>query len=150
MAVNFKKRKATDFIVIHCAATKPSMDIGVHEIRLWHHERGFLDIGYHFVIRRDGTVETGRPVDVMGAGVKGHNDDSVHICMVGGVSEDDVTIPEDNFTEAQWDSLEETVSRMQRRYVGQEPVIVGHNELDPNKACPSFNVAHWELTRPVK
>ena len=53
-------RKNTDTIVIHCAATRPHMDVGAKEIREWHKERGFEDIGYHYVIRRTGVVEIGR------------------------------------------------------------------------------------------
>ena len=53
-------RRKTDFIVVHCAATSPSMDIGLKEIDRWHRARGFLKVGYHFIIRRDGALEEGR------------------------------------------------------------------------------------------
>jgi N-acetyl-anhydromuramyl-L-alanine amidase AmpD len=58
-------RKKTDYLIIHCAATKPSMDIGVNEIRKWHLDRGWRDVGYHYMIRRNGEVELGRRVDDM-------------------------------------------------------------------------------------
>ena len=71
-------------IVIHCTFTPPTMNIGVEEVRKWHvEENKWSDIGYHFVIRRDGTVESGRPVERPGAHVKGHNSNSIGIAWVG-------------------------------------------------------------------
>lgn len=137
--VQFNKREVTKLIVIHCAATKPSMNIGLREIRQWHVQKGWLDVGYHYIIRRDGTVETGRPHDVVGSHVKGHNFESLGICMVGGI--DDAGKPQDNFTDAQWAALKvlhETVSGMY-----PHAKTVGHRDLDAGKACPSFSVAEW-------
>jgi N-acetylmuramoyl-L-alanine amidase len=59
-----------NWLVIHTAATRPSMDIGAKEIRRWHKAKGWSDIGYHYVIRRDGRVEKGRPDARVGAHVK--------------------------------------------------------------------------------
>ena len=56
-------RKSTDYFIIHCSATKPSMDIGFEEINRWHKERGWLQCGYHFIIRRNGVIEDGRTTD---------------------------------------------------------------------------------------
>jgi N-acetyl-anhydromuramyl-L-alanine amidase AmpD len=72
-------------IILHSSDTPPSMDIGVAEIRQWHLERGFRDIGYHYVIRRNGIVELGRHEDIKGAHCKdgGGNNDSLGICLVG-------------------------------------------------------------------
>lgn len=136
MAVNFNRRKETTKLVIHCAATRPSMDIGVREIRAWHKERGFLDIGYHLVIRRDGTVEKGRDLYQVGAHAKGFNSVSVGICLVGGV--DEKMKPENNFTEAQFAKLDELVETMKLTFPDLVE-IVGHNDLDKGKACPSFD-----------
>ena len=75
-----------DRIVVHCSATTPTMDIGVGTIRGWHVlERGWSDVGYHFVITRDGEVQTGRPIERSGAHAKGFNKHSVGICYVGGL-----------------------------------------------------------------
>lgn len=133
------KRKKTTLICVHCAATRPEMDIGVSEIREWHLARGFSDIGYADVIRRDGRVEEGRHIDDVGAHAKGYNEVSVGICLVGGV--DKKNRPENNFTDAQFKSLK----RLLRFYKAKYPkaVIVGHNELDSGKACPSFDVQEW-------
>lgn len=139
MAVQFKPRAITKYIVVHCAATKPTMDIGLREIRQWHRERGWLDIGYHYVIRRDGTVETGRPQEVIGAHVEGHNYESLGICMAGGI--DAKGKPENNFTPAQFESLRTLLDKLKVDYPSAK--IVGHRDLDPKKACPSFDVASW-------
>ena len=56
-----------NLIVIHCSDTYARMDIGVNEIRQWHLQRGFNDIGYHYVIRRDGAIEQGRPIEKPGS-----------------------------------------------------------------------------------
>ncbi|HBO3276633.1 TPA: N-acetylmuramoyl-L-alanine amidase [Pseudomonas aeruginosa] len=137
--VKFKERSITKYLVVHCAATKPSMDIGLREIRQWHRQRGWLDIGYHFVIRRDGTVELGRPVNTIGAHVADHNYESVGVCLVGGI--DATGAPENNFTDAQFKSLRELLDKLKVDYPSAK--IVGHRNLDRNKACPSFDVGSW-------
>ena len=144
MAVKFKPRDRTDKIVIHCAATKPTMDIGLREIRQWHRERGFLDVGYHFIVRRNGAVEIGREVGVIGAHVEGHNATSVGVCLVGGI--DAAGKPQDNFTPEQWAALDALVWKLTEQYPGA--AIVGHRMLDPKKACPSFDVPTWLKARP--
>lgn len=133
------KRKKTNYIVIHCAATPPDMDIGAAEIDVWHKGRGFDMIGYADVIRRNGRIEEGRDVDDIGAHVLGHNAESAGICLVGGV--DKKNRPENNFTEDQFKSLK----RLLRFYMAKYPkaMIVGHCELDGKKACPSFDVQAW-------
>ncbi len=139
MAVQFKTRNKTEYIVVHCAATKPSMDIGLREIRMWHKQQGWLDVGYHFIIRRDGTVETGRPQNAVGSHARNYNSNGVGVCLVGGV--DNNMKPEANFTDAQWASLETIVKKLQADYPNAR--ICGHTDLDKGKACPSFNVSQW-------
>ena len=97
-------RSSTDYIVIHCAATKPSMDIGADTIRDWHvNGNGWRDIGYHLVIRRDGSIEKGRDINDSGAHAAGYNSKSIGLCLVGGMAEDNSA--ENNFTAQQWTSL---------------------------------------------
>ena len=93
------KRTTTKYIFVHASATKPSMDIGVEEIREWHLVEPFYfdDIGYHYVIRRNGIVEFGRSKHLIGAHAIGWNSHSLAICLVGGLSEDG-TSDEFNFT----------------------------------------------------
>ena len=128
-------------IIIHCSATKPSMDIGVTEIRDWHvNGNSWGDVGYHHVIRRDGTLENGRAAEVAGAHCKNHNHDSIGICLVGGVREDDVKIAENNFTQAQFDQLEILVKWLMKEYKDIE--IFAHSHF-AEKDCPCFDVNEW-------
>ncbi len=138
MLSEMQTRNETKEIVVHCAATKPSMDIGASDIDRWHRERGWLKIGYHYVIKRDGTVETGREKEEVGAHAKGHNAISVGICMVGGLSEDNE--PETNFTADQWSALETLVDDLKETY--PDASVIGHNDIS-SKACPTFNVGEW-------
>ena len=127
-------------IIIHCAATRPSMDVGAKEIREWHVKGNhWADIGYHGVIRRDGTLESGRPMDQPGAHTSGHNANSIGICLVGGVKEDGKT-PESNFTPEQWATLDRVVHELLQKF--PNATVHGHNEF-AQKACPSFDVQKW-------
>lgn len=130
-------------IIIHYAYTPPQMDIGVDEIREWHKQRNFRDIGYHYVIRRDGTVENGRPVEQAGAHTLGHNADSIGICIVGG-KERNSNKSEVNFTCAQWRSLSVLVKELLIKY---ETItdISGHKDNAASE-CPGFNVREWAKT----
>ena len=98
-------RKATNYIVLHCSQTRPSQNIGAKEIDRWHREIGWLKIGYHKVLRRDGTEENGRGIDEIGAHVKDYNHNSIGICLVGGAKEENWKEEQDNFSGEQWDSL---------------------------------------------
>lgn len=129
-----------NWLVIHTAATRPSMDIGAKEIRSWHKAKGWSDIGYHYVIRRDGKVEKGRPDARVGAHVAGHNRDSIGICLVGGVNEN--LVPENNYTEAQWKALEELLHKLVQKY--PEACVRGHRDFPGvSKACPCFDAEPW-------
>lgn len=127
------------YIVVHCSATPPQVKVDRAVIDRWHRERGWLGIGYHFVIKRDGTVETGRPLTDVGAHVEGFNEKSVGICLAGGT--DEALKPQDNFTDEQRISLATTLKAMLREFPRAQ--IVGHRDLNKNKACPSFDVAKW-------
>lgn len=135
-------RKSTDYIVIHCSATPPSMDIGKKEIDRWHRDRGWNGIGYHYVIRRDGIVEEGRGLKEQGAHVAGYNHNSIGICLVGGVSEEFPRAAEANYTTAQWAVLEKLVTELSGLF--PKAVIQGHRDFPGvNKACPCFDVKDW-------
>lgn len=138
-----KRRSKTEYIVIHCADTYERMDIGAADIRKWHvEERGWSDIGYHKVIRRDGTIETGRDIDVSGAHAAGFNAVSVGVCLVGGRGEDDEA--ENNFTPQQFESLQEVIDELWTKY--PEAKVLGHRDLpDVQKQCPAFDVRDWMM-----
>ena len=89
-------RQETSYIVIHCSQTRPSQNIGAKEIDRWHRERGWLKIGYHIVIKRDGIIEQGREDDEVPAAVKGYNHTSFNLCLVGGAKEEDWKIEDDS------------------------------------------------------
>lgn len=139
--VQFKPRAVTEAIFVHCSATKASMNVGLREIRQWHKEQGWLDVGYHFIIRRDGTIEEGRPVDVVGSHVKDWNSKSVGVCLVGGI--DDKGKFEANFTPAQMFELRGLLQTLLAKYPGAK--LMAHHDVAP-KACPSFNLSRWLKT----
>lgn len=135
-------RKNTRHIVLHCSATRGVMDVGVKEIRQWHKAKGWSDIGYHFVIRRNGTVEKGRPRDAIGAHVAGHNSDTLGICMVGGLADKAPWAPTDNFTKEQWAALKMLVADLLKVY--PKATILGHRDFPKvAKACPCFEAKAW-------
>lgn len=137
----FKTRDRTDYIVVHCSATRPSQDIGRADIDRWHRAKGWNGIGYNYVIRRDGTLEVGRPLEAVGSHVLGYNEVSVGICLAGGVAEDGKT-PEDNFTPAQKDTLAKAVRILLKEY--PKATVQGHRDFPKvAKACPSFDVKKW-------
>lgn len=129
-------------IIIHCSATPPDADIGAAEIDRWHKERGWSGIGYHYVIRRNGTRENGRPLNTVGAHAAGYNTDSIGVCLAGGVRrEGGRLLAENNFTAAQWATLRKTVLELLPRFPRAR--VIGHHDVEPAKACPSFDVAAW-------
>ena len=133
-------RSSTEYLVIHCSATKPSMDIGLREIKRWHvDDNGWRDVGYHYIIRRNGEVELGRSNRDTGAHAAGYNHKSISLCMVGGMAEDNSA--ENNFTAQQWTALLDLVKQIKVDY--PEANVIGHNEIS-NKECPSFDVQQWK------
>lgn len=136
-----------DSIGIHCSATRANWMKGhptkdkVAEIRRWHtEERGWSDIGYTYVIDRDGTVAAGRPISRTPAHAKGHNKGSIGICLLGGhggVAGDSFL---ENFTPEQDKALRRLLDDLKGEY--QITSVWGHNEVS-SKACPCFQVEHW-------
>ena len=120
-------------IIVHCSATKPSQDFGVNDIRRWHVGQGWSDVGYHFIVKLDGTIEKGRPISVIGAHVKGFNSNSIGVCYIGGVDESGK--PSDTRTEAQKESLDQLLTYLAYRF---NAPISGHNDYTGAKSCPSF------------
>ena len=137
-----KSNRHIKYGVIHTSDTYENQDIGAEDIDRWHRtdpDKKFRMIGYHGVITRNGTYEFGRDLSEIGAHVKGFNSNSIGICLVGGKDLDDKPI--DNYTSFQWDTLERVVRGFSLLFPGIK--WVGHNELDPNKTCPNFDVQAW-------
>lgn len=126
-------------LIIHCSATLASEDIGVREIRKAHIARGFKDTGYHYVIRRNGWIETGRPESQVGAHAHGANTDSIGVCLVGGANARGEG--QANFTQAQYIALRAFITVQRARRPGIR--VLGHRDTGANKDCPSFDVQHW-------
>jgi N-acetylmuramoyl-L-alanine amidase len=147
-----------DLIVVHCSATPPKMNIGRDEIYRWHRDKGWLDIGYHFVIRRSeqgarlvdgygsaGLLEKGRPLWQPGAHVEGFNRNSIGICLVGGVAKAKAFLAEDNFLPEQKATLLTLLYQLRALFPATR--IRGHRDLNPDKDCPSFDVRRWLLAQ---
>ena len=128
-------RKITE-IIIHCSATPEGKDFTVDDIRRWHLARKFADIGYHYVVYRDGSVHKGRAENLVGAHCLGHNANSIGICYIGGCTADGKH-PKDTRTPQQKTALRQLVNQLKFYY--PHATVHGHNEF-ANKACPSFNV----------
>lgn len=128
------------YIVVHCSASPPSVYVDAKVIDRWHKERGFLKLGYHYVIKRDGAIEAGRKLSEVGAHVEGYNSVSVGVCLVGGVNE--ARVPVDNFASLQKDSLRWLLEQLSVMF--PTAVVQGHRDF-PNvrKECPSFNCRKW-------
>lgn len=122
-------------IILHCSATPEGRHVTTETIKQWHLERGFSDIGYHFVVYIDGTIVPGRPVERSGAHVKGMNANSIGVCYVGGV--DHNLKAKDTRTQKQLDSLERLITDLFEQY--PDATLHGHNEFS-TKECPSFIV----------
>ena len=123
-------------IILHCSATREGKDFSADTIRGWHvNGRGWSDIGYHWVIRLDGSIEVGRPLEKSGAHTKGHNKDSVGVCYIGGCDADGK--PKDTMNPEQEKAWRMIVLSLRTLY--GDLTIHGHNEF-ANKACPSFTV----------
>ena len=119
-------------IVIHVTDSPDDIDVGVREVRQWHLDRGWSDIGYHYLIRRNGTVENGRSEEQKGAHVYGHNADSLGIVWVG----------KKNMDPRQLFSLLQLVKSLMDKYEVDVQKVLGHYELDSNKTCPNIDM-NW-------
>lgn len=129
-----KSKRTINEIIIHCSATKEGKDYTVQDIKRWHLDRGFSDIGYHYVIYRDGSIHTGRDINVGGAHCTNHNAKSIGICYIGGL--DSLGKPKDTRTEKQKEALLTLLKQLRKLY--PKATIHGHYEF-ANKACPCFN-----------
>lgn len=140
LAVNIPKNmRPIDSIYIHCSATPDGRDVTVEQIRQMHLKNGWNDIGYHFVIYRDGSVLPGRPISQIGAHAKGHNTGSIGICYIGGMNKEN-TKAADTRTSAQQESLIWLVKELIRTFGTLK--IYGHNQVSA-KSCPCFDVPSW-------
>jgi N-acetylmuramoyl-L-alanine amidase len=119
-------------LVVHCSDTKDSLNLSAIDIHKMHLEFGWDGIGYHKIIKRSGKIENGRPEYWVGAHVKGKNNFSLGVCLIGRM----------NFTKKQFTSLEKILRKWKISYPNAR--IVGHKDTgDTKKTCPNFDVITW-------
>jgi len=119
-------RKLRTIFLHHSESDIDSHD-NIETIREWHLQRGFSDIGYHFVITKNGVVNIGRPIDKVGAHAKGYNSHSVGICLTG----------DDRFSDEQFEGSAKLIKSL--FVVFGVMLVRGHNEVS-DKKCPNFDV----------
>ena len=128
-------------LIIHCSAVRPDQQSSAAQIDTWHRRDNHwkFGIGYHYVVRRDGTIEPGRPEWMVGAHCKNHNAHSIGICYEGGLNIRGQ--PDDTRTEAQKASMRRLLEELHQRY--PRAIIIGHHDLNPLKDCPCIkDVVH--------
>lgn len=153
------RRTITD-IIVHCTATPEGKGVTVAAIKSGHLARGFKDIGYHYVIDLDGTINKGRDEGIIGAHCTGFNAHSIGISYIGGVKTDGTT-PKDTRTAAQKTAMARLVRELLQRY--PDAKVKGHRDYSPDlngngtveptewiKACPCFEVKEWLPTVGIK
>lgn len=124
----FKKPyRKVNKVFIHCSDSDQAHHDNVQTLRQWHLDRGFADIGYHYVITKDGTVHNGRGLEFAPAAQKGHNTGSIAICLTGS----------DHFNAKQKNALYELCAQIDDSYAGKV-TFHGHREVNKNKTCPNF------------
>ena len=129
--------RSISLILIHCSGVRPYQTSTAIQIDNWHRARGWNGIGYHYVILRDGTIQTGRPESQVGAHCTGHNAHSIGICYEGGL--DAQGEPSDTRTRAQKRALVRLLRDLRKKY--PKALITGHNVFNPHKSCPCFDAA---------
>ena len=124
------------YIVIHCTAT--SQDTTIESIkRYWKEVLKWKNVGYHYIVEANGTINRLSDDETITNGVKGYNSKSIHISYIGGVN--DKNKPVDNRTQHQKYSLYKLVNEYKKRYPNAE--VKGHRDFKGVvKACPSFDV----------
>lgn len=145
--MSYKPDSAVLWIVIHYSATAIEKDYTIGDIDAMHRARGFKEVGYHWFIRKDGSIEMGRDLSKpgrfeVGAHSKGENSRSIGICFEGGVTQ---ARPNDGFdsrTPAQTRAMIELIDKMRDRFPGA--TVTGHRDM-PGAAtqCPGFDVRAW-------
>lgn len=137
-------RRIITLLIIHCTSVTPLQTSSVEQINQWHLAKGWKNgIGYHYVIRRNGTVEIGRPVEMVGAHCLHHNQHSIGIAYEGGLSVDGK--PADTRTPEQKKAMRNLLEILKKDY--PNALIVGHNAFS-DKACPCFDVSEYADLQP--
>ena len=128
-------------IVLHCSGVTPNVHQDISVIDGYHRKKGWNGVGYHEYVRRDGTIQHGRPMWMVGAHVVHHNKYSIGICYEGGLNENGEYA--DTRTPAQKHALVALLRSLKADYPDAE--ILGHRDLPGvKKACPCFDAREYE------
>ena len=131
--------RSITLIIVHCSANKAGSALRMADIDRYHRSLGWKCCGYHYVIPTDGSIEVGRPEEMVGAHCVNHNKYSIGVCYIGGLAADGIT-PADTRTEAQKVALQKLLADLKLRY--PKALVLGHCELDYRKPhCPGFEAA---------
>ena len=123
------KSENIKYLVIHCSDTPDKLDLSAEDIHRMHLSFGWNGIGYHKIIKRDGTLENGRPEFWIGAHTYGLNDRSLGVCLIG----------RNKFTDKQFLTLKNILIEWKKKF--KNSTILGHNEaIKTKKTCPNFDV----------
>ena len=124
--------KDIEHIIIHCSASPDTrISVDAEEIHRWHLGNHWDGIGYHYVIKRNGEIEAGRPEYWNGSHAKGYNHNSLGVCLVG----------EKEFSDEQYTSLSILIRELKGRHILAE--VIGHKDVNIHKTCPNFDVKSW-------
>jgi hypothetical protein len=139
MHINWKDFSGREFareirlinkLILHCSDSDNPLHDDISVIKQWHLERGFIDVGYHFFIKKDGTIQIGRPIYMIGAHCAGQNLSSLGICFSGKTA----------FTAKQFKAAKQLCISLRDNYKIKEIDVYLHNHFNKNKTCPNFNL----------
>ena len=140
---NMMSADSIRFLVLHCSATRRNQDYSVEQLRRDHKARGFYDIGYHFYIRKDGTMTQHRKLLEVGAHARPYNRCSIGICYEGGLNEEGRAC--NTITPQQFERIQELLAVLKKLF--PKAKILGHRDLPGTtpKECPGFDAGSWAL-----
>ena len=138
---NMMSADSIKFLVLHCSASQCDQDYSVEQLRRDHKARGFYDIGYHFYIRKDGTMTQHRKLLEVGAHARPYNRCSIGICYEGGLDEHGK--PYNTMTAEQETRLVDLFRNL--KILFPKAKIVGHRDLPGTtpKECPCLDAGSW-------
>jgi hypothetical protein len=134
-------------IVVHASGHSPDAnpELGALDLHEVHRMLGDPALPYHAVVRRDGTVERGLEDDVVGRAMPGFDADSLHVCLIGGLSSTETfrgaRKPAPEYEDVQLTSLKRMIDRWRSSHPGA--VVVSASGLDRRRKMPGFDAAKW-------
>lgn len=144
------KLVSVDYLVVHCSGTPPELDtVDAMYLDRVHRGFGWRKIGFHLVIKRDGTVQRGRVETEAGQHLRGFDDRSLAVCLVGGLHASESYVrrgrtlrkPWPDYTDAQMSSLRSVLDGWTVRHPSAR--VMGHSDAKRGRCCPCFDVGRW-------